>query len=205
MAKAYRDITNPITSRDWFLYYLFTDEDLASIRKQWRVEIDDIESGEQGKNGLPFLEQETITDYYVELVGAKFNTTVDIAFKALRYEEWSRILNEDRIPKAKIDGDRITISVGSETRLEDIEHLWSIYVEDLQKRLPTYQSKRTPKAEQPLLAYVIYKKLLDGSSMSHIHEDYVKGTLDDRIAAHPDSVIEDFRKYYKRVVQGYIN
>lgn len=205
MAKQYRDIVNPITSREWFLYYLFTDEDFASIRKQWRVDLGDIESGEPGQNGLPFLEQEIITEGYIQKVCSRFKITIDIALKGLRYEAWSRVLSEDRIPTATMDGDRINISIGAETRFEDIEWLWNVYAEDLQKGLPTYQSKRTPKAEQPLLAYVVYKKSLDGGKMSYIHESYVNGTLDDRIPAHPESVIEDFRKYYKRVVQGYIN
>ncbi len=205
MAKKYRDITNPITLRDWFLYYIFTDEDFVSIRKQWRTEINDIESGEPGKDGLPFREQEIITESYIQRVCDKFKINRDVALKGLRYEAWSRVLNKDRIPTATVDGDRINISIGAETRLEDIEHLWDIYAESLQKKLPAYQSKRTPKAEQPLLAYVIHKKSLDGNKMTHIHECYVKGTLDDRIPAHPESVIEDFRKYYKKVVQGYIN
>lgn len=205
MTKKYRNIIDPITSREWFLYYLFTDEDFVSIRKQWRAEINDIESGQSGKNGLPFLEQEVITERYTQQTSNKFKITANTALKGLRHEESSRVLNEDRIPTATVDGDRINISIGAETRLEDIEHLWNIYAEDLQKKLPAYKSKRTAKAEQPLLACVIHKKSLNGEKMAYIHECYVKGTLDNRIPAHPESVIEDFRKYYKRVTQGYIN
>ena len=204
MPKKYRDIINPITPRDWFLYYLFTDEDFVSIRKQWRVEIDDIESGEPGREGIPFLEQEKITKRYVNLLSKKFRLNEDVAIKGLAYTEWSRALNEDRIPTAKIDGDRVTISVGVDTRLEDVEHLWNIYVTSLQEKILGRKPGRAVPANEPLLAYVIHKNLLKGRELTKVHKEYLDGSLDSRILPGERYDLNDFRKYYKRTVKGYI-
>lgn len=198
-----RNIIQPITSRDWFLYYLFNDEELASIRKQWRSEINNIESGEPGQEGLPFREQEEVTQKYVELLRKQFRISKNTAVNALAYTKGNRILNKDRIPTAKIEKDRITISIGPETRLRDIEHLWKIQISSLQQQLPGFKLERAVLSSQPRLAYIIHKNKLKGRKMADIHEDYQKGKLDDAIPAHPLSVIEDFRQYYKDIVQGY--
>lgn len=205
MTKQYRDIVNPITSRDWFLYYLFTDADFVSIRKQWRDKINNIESGEPGKEGLPFLEQEKITADYASLIVETFNITRETAIKGLAYIEGGRILNKDRIPTAEIENDRIKVSIGAGTRFEDIEHLWRIQITSLQEKLPGYKSQRETPASDPLIAYVIHRERLKGRKLTEIHNDYLVGNLDDRLLAGDKWIdVNDFRKYYEKTVKGYI-
>ena len=204
MAKEYRDIINPVTPSDWFLYYLFTDEEFTSIREQWRTEMNDIESGEPGSEGLPYLEQEDITARYTDLLHKKFGLDKQDAIKGLAYVEGGRTLNRDRIPTAKVEDDRITISIGGGTRLEDIEYLWNTYIVTLQEKLPGYHTQRSMKANEPLLAYIVYQNKLKGRKLSEIHKEYLDGTLDERLAPGERLDVNDFRKYYIKTVKGHI-
>ena len=205
MAKEYRNTVNPITPRDWFLYYLFTDENFAAIRKRWRAEINDIESGEPGRSGLPFLKQEKITDQYVAVLCERFDINKETAVDGLRYTKWNRTLNKNRVPTAEIDGDRITINVGPGTKFEDIENLWNIRITSLQKKLPGYVSQREVPASEPLIAYLVHKELLKGRKLTEIHQDYQMGTLDSRLPSRNRwADVNEFRRYYNVTVKGLI-
>ena len=205
MAKEYRDIVNPITPRDWFLYYLFTDGDFSSIRNAWRTAIDDVESGEPGHKGLPFLEQEKITDRYAELLSDRFNINIETALSGLRFSTMNRTINKHRVPTAEIDGDRIVISVGAGTKLEDIEHLWNIRITTLQEKLPSYISQREVPASEPLIAYLIHRELRKGRKLTEIHQEYQMGTLDSRIPSRNRwTDINEFRRHYNATVKGLI-
>jgi hypothetical protein len=205
MAKEYRDIVNPITPSDWFLYYLFTDENFVLIRERWRNEIDDIESGEPGQEGLPFLEQERITTDYVSLVVETFDTTRETAIKGLVFTEHNRTLSKDRIPTAAVENDRIKVSIGANTRFEDLEHLWRIQITTLQEKLPGYRSQRDTPSSDPLVAYLIHRERLKGRKLTEIHKDYLTGNLDRRLLAGDKWIdVNDFRKYYEKTVKGYI-
>lgn len=205
MAKDYRDIVNPITAADWFLYYLFTDEDYTAIRNRWRNEIDDIDSGLPGKAGLPFLEQENITNEYVKLITKTFRINKETALQGLTYTANNRALNKHRIPTAKIENDRITISVGASTRLEDLEHLWNIQIVSLQEKLPNYKSQRDTPATDPFVAYIVHKERLSGRKLTEIHSDYLIGKLDTRLQPGDKWIdVNDFRKYYDKTVKGYV-
>lgn len=205
MAKEYRDIVNPITSRDWFLYYVFNDPAFITTKKRWQAEIYDVEAGEPGVDGLPFLEQEKITRRYIKDLGNKFNITDDTVRKGLSYTLDGRVLNRERVPFAKIENDRIVISIGSSTRLEDIEHLWNIQILSLQEELPSYSSQRDVLASEPLVAYLVHSERLKGRTLTDIHKAYLAGTLDVRLSAGNKWLdVNDFRKYYDKTVKGYV-
>lgn len=205
MAKKYRDIVNPITAREWFLHYLFTDEGFIEIKNQFQAAINDIDFVGPDAEDAERLERERAIGYYSGLLSERFNITKEVARRGLRYKKYSREINKDRVPVAKIEDDRVVISIGSETRLEDIDHLWEIQVTHLQTKLPRYSSQRTVPAKEPLLAYIVHKRLLAGEKMPAIHRDYQDGTLDDCINPNLNSSLEDFRKYYKRAVQGFLD
>lgn len=204
MAKNYRDIVNPITPREWFLHYLFTDERFLALKGQFQADLDSVDFIGPGSEDKERNEREKVTDYYVGLLSEEFNVSEDVARKGLRYKKYSRVLNEGRIPVADIKGDRITISVGPETRLEDVEYLWKIRVTHLQTKLPGYVSQRTVPASEPLFGYLVFKELRSGESMLSIYERYRDGRLDPRLEAHPATSPEDFRTYYRDIVKGYI-
>lgn len=193
---------SPITAREWFLYHLFNDEEFAAIRAKWRHEVDQIDSGEPGKDGLLYLEQETLTERYVELLREQFGISENVARDGLRYTKWNRTLNRNRVPLAKIEGGFITIRVGVDTRMEDVKELWNLRVEYLQRQLPGFTSHRSSQVAQPLLAYIVYKQLKQGRKMVDVHKAYIDGTLDYRIPPKQSQPIEDFRKDYKAAVQG---
>ena len=207
MAKQKRNIYKPITASDWFLYHLFNDEDFVSIRKQWQSEINDVDQ-EPGQEVKQRAELEEITARYTKILQRKFDVTVEAARKGLVYKEHNRTLNGHRVPVAEIQGDRVVISIGASTRLDDVIDLWDVWISLLQSKLPDYDEslqKENPSKE-PLLVFTVYKELRRGRTMVDIHNAYLDGKLhDDMSAGNKWLEISAFRKYYKRTVKGCIN
>lgn len=205
MAKRSRDIYNPITARDWFLYHLFNDRDFVETRKQWQLEINDVDQ-EPGQEVRQRAEIDEITARYVEPLRQEFGINEVTARKGLTYKKHNRTLNADRVPVAEIRGDRIIISIGANTILEDIEDLWGVWINHLQSKLPNYDSQREKPSDEPLLAYAVYKELRKGRKMTKIHRAYSDGELHNEIpAGNKWPEVSDFRKYYKSIVKGYLD
>lgn len=207
MAKQKRNIYQPITASDWFLYHLFNDEDFISIRKQWQSEINDVDQ-EPGQDVRQCAELEEITTRYIKILQRKFDVTEEAANKGLVYKKYNRTLNSHRVPVAKIQGDRVVISIGASTRLDDVIDLWDAWISSLQSKLPDYDEslqKENPSKE-PLLAFTVHQELRKGRTMVDIHNAYLDGKLHDDIPAGNKWLeVGAFRKYYKRAVKGYIN
>lgn len=205
MAKHQRNIYKPITASDWFLYHLFNDSGFMAIREQWQSEINDVDQ-EPGQEDKQQTEMEEVTIRYIESLRQKFNITEEAARKGLRYKEHNRTLNGDRVPIAEIRGDRVIISIGANTKLEDIEGLWTPWISLLQSKLPNYSSQREKPSDEPLLAYTVYRELSRGRKLTEIHEAYLNGTLHNDIAVSNKWLdVNDFRKYYHGVVKGYVD
>lgn len=205
MAKHSRNIYQPITASDWFLYHLFNDKDFIEIRKQCQSEINDIDQ-EAGQEARQLAEIEEITTRYVEPLRQKFGINEVTARKGLLYKEHNRTLNGDRVPVAEIRGDRVIISIGANTTLKDVEDLWTPWISLLQSKLPNYNAQRETPSDEPLLAYTVYKELRNGRKMTEIHRAYSKGTLHSEIPeGNKWPEVSDFRKYYKEIVKGYLD
>jgi len=205
MVKYRRNIYNPITPRDWFLYYLFHDNNFVTIRKQWRAAISDIDQT-PGQEKREHAEMDKITRYYIELLCQKLNINEMTALMGLRYTRHNRVLNKDRVPTAAIQGDHIVINIGANTKLEDIEGLWNIWITRLQRQLPNYDTSREIPTDEPLLIYAIHKQLLKGRKMTEVHAAYLNGTLHGNLQAGDKWLdVNDFRKYYHKVVKGYVD
>ncbi len=204
MVKRVRDIYKPITARDWFLYHLFNDKDFVEIRKQWQLEINDVDQ-EPGQEDRQRAELDEITARYVEPLRQRFGITEETARRGLRYKEYNRTLNGDRVPVAEIRGNRVIISIGANTRLDDIKDLWGPWISLLQSRLPNYDSQRETPSDEPLLAYTIYRELRSGRGLTDIHRAFKNGVLRDEI---PESNkwldVNDFRKYYEEIIKGIV-
>lgn len=205
MAKRKRNVYQPITARDWFLYHLCNDKDFIEIRKQWQLEINDIDQ-EPGQEARRRAEIEEITTRYIEPLHQKFGINEATARKGLLYKKHNRILNGDRVPVAEIRGDRVIISIGTNTALKDVEDLWTPWISLLQSKLPNYNSQRETPSDEPLLAYTVYKELRTGRTLKNIHDAYLGGTLHRKIPEGDKWLeVSDFRKYYKEVVKGYVD
>ena len=137
MAKRKRNTYRPITASDWFLYHLFNDDDFVSIRKQWQLEVNDIDQ-EPGQEAKQRAEFEEITVRYTKILQRELGVTVEAARKGLVYKENNRTLNGHRVPVTKIQGDRVLISIGASTRLDDVIDLWDVWISLLQSKLPDY-------------------------------------------------------------------
>ncbi len=204
MTKHSRDVYNPITAKDWFLYHLFNDEAFTEIRKQWQLEINDVDQV-PGKEIEQRAEIDEITARYVKLLHKKFGINEATARKGLLYKKYNRVLNGDRLPVAEIQGDRVIISIGASTTLEDIGDLWTPWISLLQSKLPNYTQRETP-SDEPLLAYTVYKELRTGRTFKHIHDAYLNGTLHSNIPEGNKWLdVNEFRKYYKEVVKGCVD
>lgn len=202
--KRHRNIYRPITARDWFLHHLFNDRRFIAVREQWQLEVNEIDQ-EPGQEAEQRVELEEITRRYIVPLQQKFDVTDEAARKGLMYKKHNRTLNRDRVPIAEIRGDRVIISIGASTRLEDVIESWDVWISLLQSKLPTYTSQREAPSDEPLLAYTIYKELRKGRKMTDIHKAYLDGTLDTDIPAGTKWLeVSDFRKYYKSTVKGCI-
>ena len=205
MAKHSRNIYHPITARDWFLYHLFNDGDFVEIRKQWQLEINDVDQA-PGQESRQRAEIDEITERYVEPLRQKFSINETTARRGLAYKKHNRTLNEDRVPVAEIRGDRVIISIGANTRLEDIADSWGVWISHLQSNLPNYSLQREVPSNEPLLAYTIYKGLRKGRTLKDIHDTYLGGTLHSKIPEGNKWLdVNDFRKYYDSTVKGYVD
>ena len=204
MTKRKRNIYRPITASDWFLYHLFNDERFVSIRKQWQAEINDV-GQEPGQELEQRAKLEKITRHYIVELQQKLGVTDEAARKGLVYKEHNRTLNRDRTPVAEIRGDRVIISIGASTRLEDVVDSWDVWISLLQSKLPNYTSQREAPSNEPLLGYVIYNELRKGRKMTDIHRAYLDGTLHTDIPTGTKWLeVSDFRKYYKNTVKGFV-
>lgn len=205
MTKRSRDIYNPITTRDWFLYHLFNDRDFADMREHWQLEINDVDQV-PGQYDKQRAEVDEITARYIEPLRQMFGINEATARKGLTYKEHNRTLNGDRVPIAEMRGDRVIISIGANTKLEDIEDSWGVWISYLQSKLPNYSSQRQKPSTEPLLAYAIHKELRNGRKMTEIHKAYSNGTLHRNIPEGDKwTEVSDFRKYYKEAVKGYVD
>lgn len=97
------------------------------------------------------------------------------------------------------DGDHVILRFGSKTTLGDIKHAWSV-VKEIQREIGTGSVK---KSINPELAYCIHRQhVINGKKMADIFKDYAHGRLEG-YEGRPATLSEnDFRKYYKGVVEG---
>ncbi len=102
-------------------------------------------------------------------------------------------------PRIDRDGDEIIIRVGQKTTKQDVNASWK-YVKKLQKEMGGSGNK---SSINPELAFCIHRQhVLKGRKIADVYDDYSLRKLEGYEGKLPTLSENDFRKYYKRIVQG---
>ena len=102
-------------------------------------------------------------------------------------------------PHIKQDGDEVVMRFGRKTTLTDIKAVWHI-VKDVQREIGGTGSKQSINPE---LAFCIHRQhVLRGRKIADIFDDYSHKRLEGYEGKSPTLSENDFRKYYKSVVEG---
>lgn len=102
-------------------------------------------------------------------------------------------------PHIKQDGDEVVMRFGRKTTLADIETVWHI-VKDVQREIGGTGGKQSINPE---LAFCIHRQhVLKGRKIADIFDDYARKRLEGYEGKSPTLGENDFRKYYKGVVEG---
>lgn len=102
-------------------------------------------------------------------------------------------------PHIKQDGDEVVMRFGRKTTLADIKAVWKI-VKDIQREIGSTGSKQSIN---PVLAFCIHRQhILNGRKMADIFNDYSRKRLEGYEGKPPTMSENDFRKYYRNIVEG---
>ena len=102
-------------------------------------------------------------------------------------------------PHIKQDGDEIIMRFGRKTTLADIKAVWGV-VKGIQREIGSTGSKQSINPE---LAFCIHRQyVLKGRKMADIFKDYSRKKLEGYEGKSPTLSENDFRKYYKGIVEG---
>lgn len=102
-------------------------------------------------------------------------------------------------PHITQDGDEVVMRLGRKTTLADIQAVWKV-VKGVQREIGSTGSKQSLNPE---LAYCIHRQhVLKGRKMADIFQDYSHKKLEGYEEKLPTLSENDFRKYYRSVVEG---
>lgn len=102
-------------------------------------------------------------------------------------------------PHIKQDGDEVVMRFGRKTTLADIKAVWKI-VKDVQREIGGTGGKQSVNPE---LAFCIHRQhVLKGRKIADIFDDYSHKRLEGYEGKPPTLSENDFRKYYRGVVEG---
>lgn len=103
------------------------------------------------------------------------------------------------MPHIKQDGDEVVMRFGRKTTLADIKAVWKV-VKDVQRDIGGTGGKQSINPE---LAYCIHRQhVLKKRKMADIFDDYSHKKLEGYENKSPTLSENDFRKYYRSVVEG---
>lgn len=102
-------------------------------------------------------------------------------------------------PRVSRDGDEIILRFGRKTTLSDIKTVWKT-VKDAQREIGSTGSKQSINSE---LAFCIHRQhVLNGRKIADIFRDYSHKQLEGYEGKPPTMSENDFRKYYRSIVEG---
>lgn len=203
MAKKDYNASDPITSRDWFLHDLFNDPQFIELRDGFLGQVAKFDPGISQLMERPLDDREIwLLDTYADKASTLFEIDKEVAKKGLYHSQYLTTWSRGRHTSARIDGDRVTITIGPETRYEDVKSIWSSKVVPLQNELLSTRSKRLAPSVRPSLAYAIHKHLLRGRVMSEIHRDYSFSKLEGYDGDYGNESYSEFSRHYKNTVNG---
>ena len=128
-----------------------------------------------------------------------FNISKETALKLLLDPKHPVSYSTRYLPHIKREGDEIVLRLHRKTTKKDIDTVWRL-VKKLQQEIGGSGGKQSINPE---LAYLIHRqRVLKGRKMADIFDDYAHKRLEGYEGKSPTLSENDFRKYYKGVVEG---
>ena len=132
-------------------------------------------------------------------ISETFKISKDTAIRLLLEPEQPAAYRYRYLPHIKQDGDEVVMRFGRKTTLADIRAVWKV-VRDVQREIGGTGSKQSINPE---LAYCIHRQyVLRGRKIADIFDDYSHKRLEGYEGKSATLSENDFRKYYKGVVEG---
>lgn len=132
-------------------------------------------------------------------ISETFKISKDNALRLLLTAKAPAVYGTRYTPHIKQDGDEVVMRFGRKTTLTDIKAVWHI-VKDVQREIGGTGSKQSINPE---LAFCIHRQhVLEGRKIADIFDDYSHKRLEGYKGKTPTLSENDFRKYYKGVVEG---
>lgn len=132
----------------------------------------------------------------IRALASRFKVSIATAELGIRYTNLAPDLAFKSSPYVSIEGDKVIVRLGANTRLSDIKQMfWQI--EELQRQLPDRQERNKPQ-ERPDLVFAIYKQRLAGKTFKVIYDLYERGELPGYDGAPGFNSEENLVKMYKR-------
>ena len=135
----------------------------------------------------------------VDEISKTFRIGKEAAIKLLLTPKAPAAYGTDYLPRVTREGDEIVLRLHHKTTREDIDAIWK-FVKKLKREIGNPGSK---KSVNPELAFCIHHQhILKGRKMVDVFDDYSHKRLEGYEGKPPTLSENDFRKYYKGVVEG---
>lgn len=128
-----------------------------------------------------------------------FKISKSNAIKLLLEPEQPLAYRYKYLPHVKQEGDEVVLRFGHKTTQADIKAIWKV-VRDVQREIGRTGGKQSINPE---LAYRIHRQhALKGRKIADVFNDYSHKRLEGYENKTPTLSENDFRKYYRRIVEG---
>ncbi|HMQ96128.1 MAG TPA: hypothetical protein PKD19_02820 [Candidatus Saccharibacteria bacterium] len=132
-------------------------------------------------------------------VSEVFNISKENALRLLLTAKAPAAYGMKYMPHIKQDGDEVVMRFSHKTTLADIKAVWKA-VKDVQREIGGTGGKQSINPE---LAFCIHRQyVLNGRKMADIFDDYSHKKLEGYEGKPPTMSENDFRKYYRNIVEG---
>ena len=132
-------------------------------------------------------------------ISKTFRIGKETALKLLLTPKAPAAYGTDYLPRVTREGDEIVLRLHHKTTREDVYAVWK-FVKKFKRDIGSPGSK---KSLNPELAFCIHRQhILKGRKMADIFDDYSHKRLEGYEGKSPTLGENDFRKYYKSVVEG---
>lgn len=132
-------------------------------------------------------------------ISSVFKVSREAALKLLLTAKHPSVYDLKYKPRISRDGNEILIRIGPKTTQADIMSVWKA-IRDAQREIGGSGSKTSINPE---LAFLIHRQhILNGRKIADIFNDYSHKRLEGYEGKSPTMSENDFRKYYKGIVEG---
>lgn len=192
----------PRNRYELLLHDLYNDTAFIDARKRFMSEVSKSDQGISILVGQPVGDNvHQVAKRYITELNELYKLDEDVILKGLLDSKYLAAWNRKRSVGASINGKYIDITIGPETRLEDIRVIWGSSIEPLQDKLNRNRIKKSSFNDSSL-DFLIYKGELSGKSIKSMYDDYLDSRLSISFKGDKIPDYSDFRKQYRDTIKG---